>query len=103
MTCQLAERAQLTALPGAGAEDSVVSARYRAAVIRSIRPGRCAAATGIRCQSRFATRWRTWRSGREANGRAHQQVVLQAIAAARLAQLPGWRRQHIRLWLLLKA
>jgi hypothetical protein len=47
--------------------------------------------------------WHTWRSGREANGRAHQQAVLEAISAARLARLPGWRRQLIRLWLLRKA
>ena len=44
--------------------------------------------------------WHTWRSGREANGRAHQQAVLEAISAARLAQLPGWRRQLTRLWLI---
>ena len=47
--------------------------------------------------------WRTWRSGHEANSRAHQQAVLQAIATARVAQLPGWRRHLVRLWLLLKA
>ena len=40
--------------------------------------------------------WRTWRSGQEANSREHQQAVLQAIAAARLARLPGWRRQFAR-------
>jgi hypothetical protein len=44
--------------------------------------------------------WRTWRSGREASSREHQIAVLQAIAAARLARLPGWRRELIRLWLL---
>jgi hypothetical protein len=33
--------------------------------------------------------WRTWRSGQEANSCEHQQAVLQAIAAARLARLPG--------------
>jgi hypothetical protein len=47
--------------------------------------------------------WRTWRSGREASSREHQIAVLQAIAAARLARLPRWRRPLIRLWLLLKA
>ena len=47
--------------------------------------------------------WRTWRSGQEANSREHQQAVLQAIAAARLARLPGWRRQFARLRLLRKA
>jgi hypothetical protein len=47
--------------------------------------------------------WRTWRSGQEANSRDHQQAVLQAIAAARVARLPDWRRQFVRLCLLLKA
>jgi hypothetical protein len=47
--------------------------------------------------------WRTWRSGQEASSRAHQQAVLHAIAAAHLARLSGWRRQLIRLRLLLKA
>ena len=47
--------------------------------------------------------WRTWRSGQEANSREHQRAVLQAIAAARLARLPGWRRQFARLRLLRKA
>jgi hypothetical protein len=46
--------------------------------------------------------WRTWHCGREANSCGHQQAVLQAIAAARIARLPSWRRQFIRLWLLLK-
>jgi hypothetical protein len=47
--------------------------------------------------------WRTWRSGQEANSREHQQAVLLAIASARLARLPGWRRQLTRLRKLLKA
>ena len=47
--------------------------------------------------------WRTWRSGQEANSREHQEAVLQAIAAARLARLPGWRRHLTRLRLLFKA
>jgi hypothetical protein len=47
--------------------------------------------------------WRTWRSGQEANGRAHEQAVLQAIAAVRLARLQGWRRQLSRLWLQFNA
>jgi hypothetical protein len=47
--------------------------------------------------------WRTWRSGQEANGREHQEAVLQAIAAAGLAWLPSWRRQFVRLRMLLKA
>ena len=47
--------------------------------------------------------WRTWRSGQEANSREHQQAVLQAIAAARLARLPDGRRLFARLGLLCKA
>jgi hypothetical protein len=47
--------------------------------------------------------WRTWRSGQNASSREHQQAVLHAIAAARLARLPGWRRHLIRLSLLLKS
>lgn len=47
--------------------------------------------------------WRTWRSGREANGRAYQKAVLQAIAAVRLARQPRWRYQLLRLRLLLKS
>jgi hypothetical protein len=47
--------------------------------------------------------WRTWRSGQEANSRAHQLAVLQAIAAARLVRLPRWRGSLIRVRLLLKA
>jgi hypothetical protein len=47
--------------------------------------------------------WRTWRSGQEANSREHQRAVLQAITAARLARLPGWRRLLARFRLLLEA
>jgi hypothetical protein len=47
--------------------------------------------------------WRTWRSGQEANSREHQQAVLQAIAVGRLDRLPGWRRQFVRLRMRLKA
>jgi hypothetical protein len=47
--------------------------------------------------------WRTWRSGQGADSREHQKAVLRAIAAARLARVPGWRRPLIRLLLLLKA
>jgi hypothetical protein len=46
--------------------------------------------------------WRTWRSGQNASSREHEQAVLHAIAAARLARERGWRRQLIRFWLLLK-
>ena len=44
--------------------------------------------------------WRTWRSGQEASSLEHQQAVLQAITAARLAGLPVWRRLLTRLSLL---
>ena len=46
--------------------------------------------------------WRTWRSGQQAASREHQEAVLKAIAAARVARLPGWRRQILRFWLLHK-
>lgn len=36
--------------------------------------------------------WRTWRSGYGAASREHREAVVKAIAAARLARLPGWRR-----------
>jgi hypothetical protein len=43
--------------------------------------------------------WRTWHSGREASSLDHQETVLKAIAAARVARLP-WSRRHVaRLWL----
>ena len=38
--------------------------------------------------------WRTWRSGREASSLHHQEVVLEAITAARIARLP-WLRRHL--------
>jgi hypothetical protein len=43
--------------------------------------------------------WRTWHSGQKANSCEHQEAVLKAITAARLARLPRWRRQLVRLWL----
>ena len=44
--------------------------------------------------------WATWHSGQGAASRGHQQAVLTAIAACRLARLPGCRRQLIRFRLL---
>ncbi len=41
--------------------------------------------------------WATWRSGYRAASPEHQQAVLQAIAACRIARLPGWKRQLARL------
>jgi hypothetical protein len=46
--------------------------------------------------------WATWRSGHGAASREHQQAVRQAIAAARAARLPGWKRQLSRLLLPLR-
>jgi hypothetical protein len=37
--------------------------------------------------------WATWRSGQGAASGGHQETVLTAIAACRIARLPGWRRQ----------
>jgi len=45
--------------------------------------------------------WATWRSGQQASSREHQQAVLKAITAARVARLPWRRRQVARLGLLL--
>ena len=44
--------------------------------------------------------WRTWRSGQQAASPEHKEAVLKAIAAARVARLPAWRRQLIRFRLL---
>lgn len=44
--------------------------------------------------------WKTWRSGREASSLHHQEAVLKAIAAARVARLP-WSRRHLARLLLL--
>jgi hypothetical protein len=41
--------------------------------------------------------WRTWRSGSEADSHDHQVAVLKAIAAARVARVPRWRRPVARL------
>lgn len=45
--------------------------------------------------------WRTWRSGQEVRSRGHRRAVFKAIAAAYAAQLPRWKRQLIRGWLLI--
>jgi len=45
--------------------------------------------------------WATWCSGRRAGSPEHQQAVLKAVTAARLARLPGWRRPLAQLRLLL--
>jgi len=37
--------------------------------------------------------WESWGSGREAGSHEHQEAVLNAIAVARIARLPPWRRQ----------
>jgi hypothetical protein len=47
--------------------------------------------------------WATWRSGREASSREHQQAVLKAIAFCRVARQSGWRRQLARFRLLLRS
>jgi hypothetical protein len=45
--------------------------------------------------------WRTWRSGREADSRDHQEAVLKAITTARIARMARWRRPLARLRLLI--
>jgi hypothetical protein len=40
--------------------------------------------------------WATWQSGDGAASPEHQQAVLQAIAACRVAQMPGWKRRLAR-------
>jgi hypothetical protein len=45
--------------------------------------------------------WRTWRSGQKATSREHREAVIKAVAAARAARLPGWRRPFFRLRLLI--
>lgn len=110
MTSQLAERRDVSALPrgrgrGPGGQSGLPLPAFLCAV-----PG-CGDQvdpTRLMCRrdwNRVPKRlrdqvWRTWRSGREAASREHQQAVLRAIAAARLALLPGWRRHFIRLRLL---
>ena len=114
MTSQLAERPELAALPagrgrGPGAQQTGLPLSAGLCVVPGC--GDQIDPTRLMCRrdwyyvpKRLRDEvWRTWRSGRGANGRAHQQAVLQALAAARLDQLPGWRRHLVRLWLMLKA
>jgi hypothetical protein len=44
-----------------------------------------------------AQAWATWRSGHGAASPQHQQAVLEAIEACRIARLPAWKRQFARL------
>jgi hypothetical protein len=44
--------------------------------------------------------WATWHSGQGAASREHQEAVLTAIAACRVARLPGQRRQLTRFRLV---
>ena len=37
--------------------------------------------------------WESWGSGRDAGSHEHQEAVFNAIAVARIARLPPWRRQ----------
>jgi hypothetical protein len=111
MTSQLAERAELAALPagrGRGPSGQQTGLPLPVGICAVPGCGDQIDPTRLMCRSdwyqapkrlRDKVR-RTSRSGREAKGCAHQQAVLQAIAAARLAQLPGWRRQLTRLWLI---
>jgi hypothetical protein len=112
MTFQLAERQNLSALPrgrgrGPGGQPSGLQ----------LPAGRCPVPgceekvdrTRLMCRrdwyrvpKRLRDRvWKTWRSGREAGSRQHQEAVLKAIAAARVARLPRRQRPMARLRLLI--
>lgn len=114
MTCLLAERRELSALPGGrgrgpGGQPTGLPLPMGFCAV----PGRGDQIdpTRLMCRRdwyRVPKRlrdkvWRTWRSGHEASSRAHQQAVLQAIAAGRLARQPSWRCQLLRLRLRLKS
>src|ERR1700691_4754346 len=114
MTSQLAERPELAALPagrGGGPSGQQTGLPLPAGLCAVPGCGDQIDPTRLMCRrdwyqvpKRLRDKvWRTWRSGREANGRAYQQAVRQAIAAACITRLPGWRHQIIRLWLLLRA
>jgi hypothetical protein len=104
MTSQLTERRDVSALPGGRGRGPGGQPKGL-----PLRIGRCPIPdcsdqtdpTRLMCRrdwyqvpKRFRDQvWRTWHSGHEADSHAHQQAVLQAIAAARLARLPVWRNQ----------
>lgn len=112
MATQLAERQSLSALPkghgrGPGGQPTGLAPRF----------GRCPVPgceervdpTRLMCRQdwyhvprRLRDQvWRTWRSGREARSREHRKAVLEAIAAARTARVPAWRRPLTRVWLVI--
>lgn len=113
MTTQLADRQNLAALPGGrGRGPGGQPAGLQLPAGRCRVPG-CDEQidrTRLMCRrdwyqvpKRHRDRvWGTWHSGREAGSREHQEAVLKAIAAARAARLPVWRRQLARLRLLIK-
>ena len=101
MTSQLAERTYVSALPGGrgrGPGGEPTGLPLPAGVCPVPGCGDQIDPTRLMCRHdwyRVPKRlrdqvWRTWRSGQEAASREHQQAVLQAIDAARLARLPGW-------------
>jgi hypothetical protein len=112
MTIQLAERQDLSALPrgrgrGPGGAPTGLA----------IRLGRCPVPgcgdhidrTRLMCRGDWYRvpkpvrdrAWRTWRSGQEAKSPQHQDAVLRAIACARVGRLRGWKRELVRLRLLI--
>jgi hypothetical protein len=113
MTFQLAERQNLAALPrGRGRGPGGQPAGLPLPAGRCPVPG-CEEEidrTRLMCRydwyrvpKRIRDRvWRTWRSGREAGSPQHQQAVLRAIAAARIARLPRGKRELARLRLLIQ-
>lgn len=113
MTFQLAERQNLAALPrGRGRGPGGQPGGLPRPAGRCPVPG-CAEQidrTRLMCRhdwyrvpKRLRDRvWRTWRSGREVGGRQHQEAVLKAIAAARIARLPRRRRPLARMRLLIQ-
>jgi hypothetical protein len=112
MTFQLAERQNLSALPrGRGRGPGGQPAGLRLPAGRCPVPG-CDERidrTRLMCRrhwyglpKRLRDRvWRTWRSGHGAGSRGHQEAVRKAIAVARIARLPRWRRPLARLRLLI--
>jgi hypothetical protein len=112
MTSQLAERAHLSALPngrGRGPGGRPTGLRLPAGLCPVPGCGDRIDQTRLMCRrdwyqvpKRLRDRvWRTWRSGQEATSRQHQEAVIEAVAAARAARLPAWRRPLFRLRLLI--